>query len=443
LINTLHYLFIHELALLPYKQIIKVMKNQKQSIDTLMDAMFEYMRSLHRCEGTINRYHRKWRKLKDFMLANQIRYYDSEVEKAYLSQLLGDFDYHQLNCKEKELVNAIEYLTEFQKTGRIFMGQRKHKPKEFKGSTGRIITNFINHRKALLNLSKTTIQSYTHNLYPFYCHLNKKEVIIRDVKSSDILGYIEQMDPQVSAKKHVSLNILRIFFRYLYDHDILQVDYSHFIPRINYKKQSKLPSTYTDGEIEALLKAVDRGNPRGKRDYAILLLITRLGLRAADICELKFENILWEHNVLVFNQHKTGKSLELPLLPEIGNAIIDYLKYARPASSISNCFIHVCPPYEQIHTSDLGNMVRRYITLAGINHSDRKHGPHAFRHCFASALLKNKAPLPVISEALGHSNTKSTMLYLRIDSNSLKKCALEVPPVPSSFYTQKGGYCHD
>ncbi len=428
---------------MPDKQIIKVMKNQKQSIDTLMDAMFEYMRSLHRREGTINRYHRKWRKLKEFMLANQIRYYDSEVEEAYLSQVLGDYDYHQLNWKEKELVNAIEYLTEFQKTGRIFMGQRRHKPKEFKGATGRIIKDFINHRGTLFNLSKTTTKAYTLYLYPFYCHLNTKGVNIRHVKSSDILGYIEQMDPQFSAKKHVSLNRLRIFFKYLYDHGILPVDYSHIIPGTNYKKQSKLPSTYSDGEIAALLKAVDRGNPRGKRDYAILLLITRLGLRAADICELKFENILWERNVLVFNQQKTGKSLELPLLPEIGNAVIDYLKHARPESHLSNCFLQVKPPYERIYTSNLKNLVQRYITLAGINYSNRKHGPHAFRHCFASALLKNKAPLPVISEALGHSNTKSTMLYLRIDNNSLRKCALEVPPVPSSFYTQKGGYCHD
>ncbi|MFV1976903.1 MAG: site-specific integrase, partial [Candidatus Scalindua sp.] len=205
----------------------------------------------------------------------------------------------------------------------------------------------------------------------------------------------------------------------------------------------KLPSTFTDGEINALLKAVDRGSPKGKRDYAILLLAIKLGLRASDICELKFENIIWERNLITINQYKTGKTLELPLLPEIGNAIIDYLKHGRPVSQDSNCFIHVQSPYDRIHTSDLGNLVRRYITLAGINYSNRKHGPHAFRHCFASALLKEKVPLPVISEALGHKNMASTMFYLRIDINPLRKCALEVPPVPSSFYEQEGGYFHE
>jgi len=425
-------------------QIIKVMKNQKQTIDNLMNAMFDHMRDIHRSEGTIFRYRRRWQKVKDFMLNNQIKYYDANVEKAYLTSVLGNYDYPELNRKEKELVNVIEVLSEFQKTGRILMGPRKHKPKVFKGDTGRIITDFIDHRGNTLKLSKKTIQSYVIYLYPFYCHMNKIGVkCLSGIKASEILSYIEQMDPHASAKKHVSLIILRIFFRYLYEHNILSVDYSRIIPKDSYKNQPKLPSTFTDGEIDALLKAVDRGNPKGKRDYAILLLATKLGLRASDICELKFENINWECNVITFNQYKTGKTLELPLLPEIGNAIINYLKHGRPVSEDSNCFIHVQAPYDRIHTSDIGNLVRRYITLAGINCSNRKHGPHTLRHCFANALLKEKVPLPVISEALGHKNLASTMFYLRIDGNSLRKCALEVPSIPSSFYEQKGGYYHE
>lgn len=420
------------------------MENQKQTIDNLMNAMFNYMREIHRSEGTITRYRRKWQKLKDFMLDNKIKYYDTDVEKAYLTSVLGNFDYNQLNRKEKELVNIIEALFEFQKTGHILMGPRKHHPKVFKGDTGRIITDFIDHRENTLKLSKRTIQSYIIYLYPFCCHMNSEGVKhISSIKASEILSYIEQMDPYASAKRHVSLNILKIFFRYLYEHHILSTDYSRIIPKDNYKNQPKLPSTFTDGEIDALLKAVDRGSPKGKRDYAILLLATKLGLRASDICEIKFENIVWERNVITFNQYKTGKILELPLLPEIGNAIIDYLKHGRPVSQESNCFLHVQAPFDRIHTSDLGNLVRRYITLAGINYSNRKHGPHALRHCFASALLKAKVPLPVISEALGHKNMASSMFYLRIDINSLRKCALEVPLVPSSFYEQKGGYFHE
>ena len=420
------------------------MENQRQTIDDLMNVMFDYMRDIHRSEGTIIRYRRKWQKVKNFMLDNQIKHYDAKVGKAYLTSILGSQDYNQLNKKEKELVNVTEVLTEFRKTGRIQIGPRRHHPKVFKEDLGRIFKNFIDYRENTLNLSSKTIQSYVIYLYPFYCHLILKEIKhISGIKASEILFYIKQMDPNDSAKKHVSLNILRIFFRYLYEHYILSVDFSSIIPKDNYKNQPKLPSTFTDGEIDALLKAVDRGNPKGKRDYAILLLATKLGLRASDICELKFENIIWERNVITFNQFKSGRALELPLLPEIGNAMIDYLRHGRLVSLDSNCFIHVQTPYDRIHTSDLGNLVRRYITLAGINCSKRKHGPHALRHCFASALLKEKVPLPVISEALGHKNMASTMFYLRIDINSLRKCVLEVPSIPSSFYEQKGGYSHE
>lgn len=430
---------------MPDKQIIKVMENRKQTIDDLLDAVFDYMKDIHRSRRTFSRYRSKWLKVKDFMWANKIKYYNADVEKAYLISELGDFDYNSLNKKEKELVNVIETLSEFQKAGRQrIAGMRKHPPKKFEGEIGCIIADFIAYRENTLLLSENTIKGYVFYLYPFYCHMNSIGIEhISGIKPSDILSYIEQMDPHTLAKKHCSLNVLRIFFRYLYEHYILSVDYSHIIPKDNYRSQPKLPSTFTDEEIDTLLKAIDRGNPKGKRDYAILLLATKLGLRASDICELRFENIIWEHNIIRFNQNKTGKILELPLLPEIGNAIIDYLKHGRPVSQANNCFLQLRSPYNRIHTTDLGNMIRKYITLVGINCSGRRHGPHAFRHSFASALLKAKAPLPVISEALGHKNMDSSMFYLRIDINSLRKCALEVPSVPLSFYEQKGGCFHE
>ena len=430
---------------MPDKQIIKVMENQKQTIDDLLNAVFDYMKDIHRSRRTFYRYRSKWLKVKDFMRDNKIKYYNTEVEKIYLTYVLGDFNYNSLNQKERELVNIIEALSEFQKTGRLrIAGMRKHPPKEFKGETGRIITDFIAYGENTLKLSKKTIKSYVFYLYPFYCHMNSRGIkLINEIKHIDILSYVEQMDPHTLAKKHCSLNVLRIFFRYLCEHYILSVNFSHIIPKDNYRSQPRLPSTFTDQEIDALLKAIDRGNPKGKRDYAILLLATKLGLRASDICGLRFENIFWERNIISINQNKTGKILELPLLPEIGNAIIDYLKHGRPISQENYYFLQLRSPYNRIQVNDLGNMIRKYLTLARINYSNRRSGPHALRHCFASALLKANVPLPVISEALGHKNMASSMLYLRIDISSLRKCALEVPLVPSSFYKQKGGYFHE
>ena len=430
---------------MPDKQIIRVMENPDQTIEDLLEAIFNYMNKLNRSRRTFSRYRSKWQALKDFMRDNDLKYFNTDVERAYLTSVLGDFNYNSLNEKERELVNGIEALSGFQKTGRLRLaGMRKHPPKKFEGDIGGVIADFIAYRETTLKLSKNTIKSYIFCLYPFYCHLNNRGLRqIDDIKTTDILSHIEQMNPNTQALMHVALNILRIFFRYLYEHNILSIDYSRIIPKNKYRNQPKLPSTFTDEEIESLLKAVDRGNPKGKRDYAILLLATKLGLRTIDICELKFENINWECNVISINQSKTGKMLELPLLPEIGNAIINYLQHGRPVSPKNHCFLQIRSPYNRIQTTDVGNLVQKYIHLAGINCSKRKHGPHALRHSFASALLKAKAPLPVISEALGHKDLNSSMFYLRIDITSLKKCALEVPSVPSSFYKQKGGYFHE
>jgi integrase len=116
------------------------------------------------------------------------------------------------------------------------------------------------------------------------------------------------------------------------------------IPRSNYKSQPKIPSIYSKEEVEKLIASVDRGSSVGKRDYAIILLAVRLGLRSSDIANIKFDNILWEQNIIRLVQFKTDKEIELPLLPEVGNAIIDYLKYSRQESDEPFVFLTVRSP---------------------------------------------------------------------------------------------------
>ncbi|TCV19586.1 site-specific recombinase XerD [Sphingobacterium alimentarium] len=413
------------------------MSQNKQTIDDLMSDFFDHMRSIHRTEGSLKRYKRKWQRIKNFMSAQKLKYYSESVQQAYLKHELGDYHYYQLDRQKRDLVNITEALGEFQKTGRLFMGPRKQRPKEFCGSAAASIKSFIEYRQGVLNLSDNTIKSYVFHLYSFCCYIHKYNINLEAIKASEVLLYVEDMNPDKPANRHVSLKILRNYFKYLYENKTLSTDYSRIIPKDNYKNQPKLPSTFTDVEITQLLKSVDRGNPKGKRDYAMLLLAIRLGLRASDICELTFDNVIWERNIIQLVQFKTGKAIELPLLPEVGNAMIAYLKYGRPVTDDNHFFIHALAPYERIHSSDMGNMVRKYMTLSKINYSNRKHGPHSLRHSFASALLRDKVPLPVISEALGHSSMDSTMLYLRIDKDSLKKCALEVPALKASFYEQK------
>jgi len=420
-----------------------IMKKKQQSIDDLVNAFNGYLKSIHRSASTFRRYRHKWLLLKEFMSVRKMEFYDREVERSFLNSELGDFEYYHLNKEQRDLVNIIEALAEFQETGRISGGKRKHHPREFHGPAELSIKAFIDYKNHTSKLADSTIHSYIFHLHAFCTYLNDKKIRLKHLKYVEVVDYLGQLDPEKSANKHVALNILKSFLEYLYDQNILPVNYSRKIPRDNYSKQSKLPSTFTDQEISTLLTSIDRGNAKGKRDYAMLLLAIRLGLRASDICELTFDNLIWERNTIGIIQHKTGKALELPLLPEIGNAIVDYLKLGRPASNDKHCFIHISAPYERINASSVGDMVRRHFTRARIDCSNRKHGSHSLRHSLASALLKEKVSLPIISAILGHSSMESTMNYLRIDMGSLKSCALEVPLVLPSFYVEKGGYDHE
>jgi integrase len=256
---------------------------------------------------------------------------------------------------------------------------------------------------------------------------------------SDIYAFIASFKKEKLATKAVAAGILKGFFAHLYSNGHIPHALSLNIPKVNYQKSAHLPTTFTKEEISNLLTSVDRASPTGKRDYAILLLAIKLGMRSSDIRGLTFDNILWDKNIITFTQRKTGKDIMLPLLPEIGNAIIDYLKYGRPESAESFCFLQALSPYRPLHYTAVGAIANRNLARARINLRGRKHGPHALRHSFASRLLSEKTPLPIISEAMGHSRTQSTMTYLRIDIDTLRQCALEVPTLAFSFYPKRGG----
>jgi site-specific recombinase XerD len=419
------------------------MEQKNQTIGELTEDFHRYLRYIRRSEKTIRLYLSAWDELKAFMTASNLKIYTSKIGEAFLVSELGKYRYKDLPTSKQNFVSKIEALTDFQNSGRVLLGMRRKPPKMFTGAIGKTMRAFIDFRAGIYSLANTTINNYEIYLHSFNCFLSERGIrSISKITQAIILEFISGLSPSKPAARHVSLCILRNYAQYLYEQGLVNMDYSKKIPSDNYKQQSRLPSTFSKEEIELLINSIDRGNPKGKRDYAMFLLALKLGIRSSDIANLKFENISWNTNEFTFEQQKTGRCITLPILPEIGNAIIDYLKYGRPVSNESHCFLQVVYPYGKIAPHDIANAVQFYLKRAGINLHNRKHGPHALRHSFASGLLNEATPLPVISEALGHSTSMSTMFYLRINVTSLKQCALDVPQVPFSFYQQKGG-CHE
>lgn len=392
-------------------------------------------------EHCILGYKTVWNKLKAYLDLKQIDLLDVNTCKAFLSYLFEEKDYSYLTIYERFHIMVIHDLVEYLNTGTVL----RHKVEDYQldGCIGNIMTEYLQYRLSERIAQQT---AYMHKLYlsRFLEFLSSNNILTIDkISPKHILIYIKDIKTVYEATIKRNIIVLRGFFRYLYKKEILSIDYSRLLPKDGYKNRSKLPSVYNEQEVGLLLQVVDRGNAVGKRDYAILLLAARLGLRASDIASLKFCELQWSRNIIQINQFKTGEPLELPLLAEVGNAIIDYIKYGRPNTDSPNVFIIAVSPYAPLLATSIYTIVSKYFKRAKINTHKRKRGPHALRHSLAGQLLDRKAILPVISEVLGHKNTESTKHYLSIDLRSLRSCALEVPLVSTAFYLQKGGYFYE
>lgn len=357
----------------------------------------------------------------------------------YLSATYGDQPIVQLSHHQKHCLRCALCLAQFAETSKMVEIIQRREVVAFNGEIGEQMKQYIEYKRSL-RLNEKTLRGYSWYLYQFWKYLNDCEVFSPSLLSPlMIMKYVSNLLPEAVGAKHLALSIIKNFLRYLYDERRTLRDLSLIVPRDNYKKQPHLPSVYSKEEVCIILQSIDRSTSTGKRDYAMIILAVRLGLRASDISGLEFGHLLWSQNIISFQQLKTKTLVELPLPANVGESIIDYIKYARPSSNDKHVFLDKVYPNNPVTSKTVSKTANRIILQSGVKVGARKHGSHALRHTMASLLLEEKTPLPIISELLGHSSIQTSMCYLRIDTESLRQCTLDVPPVPDGFYTQKGG----
>ena len=416
------------------------MHTDYSSFEDLTKAASEYLEGIGRSKQTILIYNWIWRKVKLYMDNNGIVKCSSKVITDYLNFTYGAKPISQLSRHQKHCLRCALCLAQFAETGKMIEVISRREPLMFSGEIGMLILQYIEYKRSM-RLHDRTLRNHSWYLHNFLQYLNGHTILkSSQIAPLEIMNYSTSLFPSRAGAKHLTLSLVRSFLRYLYDLGKTRADLSLVVPRDSYKKQPKLPSTYTRDEVSKVLESVDRSTAIGKRDYAVLMLAARLGMRASDISGLELKSILWSINTISFKQFKTGETVVLPLPAEVGEAIIDYIKYARPVAESRFVFLYNKYPNSSISPNTVSVLVSTAIRKSGIDVGERKHGSHVLRHTLAGLLLKNKTPLPVISELLGHTSIQSSMCYLRIDIESLRQCALDdVPLVPESFYTQKGG----
>jgi len=405
------------------------MIQQFQTFKELTDTAVSYLKSLSYGSKSIDLYSREWVKLGNFMRTHEI-HYDSGVGVQYLDQKVGSIDRKALSRSQRNRIRAISVLSDFAETGAIRKVKKRKEPRQLYGPIGKVMSQYIANSKQVAGLAESTLQSYHLYLSVFLSYLNDCGITsFEHFDQASVINFVKYLGEYSVITRHLIILKTNQFLKHLYENQILSVDYSKVMPKDQYVRQPKLPSCYSPEEVEQLLNCIDRSNPMGKRDYAMVLLVARIGLRCSDIANLEFTNIVWEREQISLKQQKTKKPIELPLSQEIGNAVIDYLKHGRPQSNLPYIFLRHIPPYDKTCNNLLYGIIKKYMDLSGIKYDERRHGPHALRHSLATNLLKKEVSLPVISSILGHTCSESTLFYLRIDTDSLRKCALEVPEI--------------
>lgn len=221
----------------------------------------------------------------------------------------------------------------------------------------------------------------------------------------------------------------RRLFGYLKSHGIVAEDYSDILPTI--AKRKPIPSVYSEEEIQKLLASIERYTPIGKRNYAMVLIAVRLGLRISDISQLKIENIDFERKRVDFIQFKTSVENHLPLYQEVESAILDYIDNGREPSNEPYIFLngHGLP----VKANMVSDVVTKHFNQTDIDFGSRKKGAHSLRMTFASQLIAEDIPYEVVRSALGHLHRETTRSYVKFDIESLRTCALEVPAPGGKF----------
>lgn len=394
-----------------------------KSIRELVDAINAHLPTIGYKPSTIARLNAEWKLLVEYADGKGIAIFSIELGRDFAWERrgyrLGDKDgCHNIN-------RAIHMLADFARYGMVF----KQSSITLKGFTAPYKSLFEGFLEQLRKngTAENSIPTWRSRLFRLeYFLLNNGIDQFSLIEKHHMFTYAESLSGFSSSMVGATIRTLRKLFDYAIANGYHHTNFIDMLPDVRRVKKYRLPNVFTPDEVERILLQVDRDNTMGKRDYAILLLVAKLGLRISDVRNLRFDNIDWTAKTISIIQQKTGVPIDLPLFDDIGWAIIDYMKHGRPQSECKNIFIRHTAPYDEFNDS-LRRMVLKYVQKAGVTVSAEKPiGMHTFRHSVATTMLKNGASYEDIAQALGQLNPESTYTYTSVDEEQLRKCALEV-----------------
>jgi site-specific recombinase XerD len=242
---------------------------------------------------------------------------------------------------------------------------------------------------------------------------------------TDISGFISRRVGNLPPSERKMMCVaLRVFLRYLYLRGHVLRDLSDCVPVIPQFKLDRLPQLAEAEDIERILGVIDRTSVVGRRDYAMLLMLATYGLRSGQLCRLRLDDIDWRHETIRIPASKGGQNVVLPLRPSVGEAVVDYLRHARPDWPFREIFLRVRPPRGTLRSHSVSLQIRFHACKAGV---EPPPSARAWRHACATHMLAKGHGLKTIRDVLGHRTIETTFIYTKVDLDRLRRAALEWP----------------
>jgi site-specific recombinase XerD len=291
----------------------------------------------------------------------------------------------------------------------------------------RVVAEFARYVIQERRLSQATLLNYQPFVDRFLFEQFKNgKVNFSSLRATDITGFVQRHAHRVgTARVKLLVAALRCFFRHLQQRGDITTNLAACVPTVAHWSFSTLPKILPAGAVRRVLRNCDRHSSIGIRNYAVLLLLSRLGLRACEVVALNLEDLDWDAGQITVKE-KGGGSAPLPLPADVGEALAAYLRNGRPRCSSRRVFIRDRAPLTGFANSiAISTIVMRALKKAGVN-SARK-GAHVFRHTLATDLLRQGCTLDEIGELLRHQSPDTTAIYAKVDVAALHMLALPWP----------------
>ena len=408
----------------------------KRRFDDAVKAVLEFLMEIPMSAATVKYYKSCYRTIRRFCQSNGIEgfsYKDMESFNKYQKQRLENGEIRLIYALT--LRKAAIMLADQLSGKKLVWERRNYKRKQLCNKYENALNEFELHLAK--SLSPGSIRLIIQMVRQFLNHLEKVKICdLKKLTLDDAKRFIINASPR---HKNNMINLtwpIKNFLLFLNNNGSVKIDAEKVLVNTIPKRIKALPC-FTTAEADAILNSVDTSTALGKRDYAIMKLAIGTGLRGEDIFRLKLSDIDWRKNEIRVTQSKTGNHITLPLMPDVGNAVADYILKARPQTENAFVFLRHRKPHTWLGDGPNGALImKRYQKDSGIA---RETGDgktfHAFRRMVGTRLIKAEVPLSVAAQILGHKSIESTKRYIALNNDMLRVCCLDI----SAYSTKKEG----